>query len=549
VRRLGWTKSFLLVAILFLVLSVTLSIVSLFPQSTGNNQKDVIIDNSFKLSPNETYKQGLGAFHGKENITVTVNCPAAVNFSIAPANFTRLSNQNMSFTAGASYYEAAFYSNAANASWVHLQVTVEKPQVSLSLSWLTTPTKIMFLLSTISVMIIIFKSTYSKFLDKSETKTPLPQLNKTFRNRLLALVLISLVVWLILLAINSSPLATFNNWYTDHARDNYVSTLFLKDGLSVFSQPLGSLANQDNSHFMFVTWPQMPHLYPLGSIFLFLPFGSLLQSGVDSVLVYKLEIALFLVFAHLCLYFFLKDFLKKNLNLFWKTVALYIVYVSLVIYAAGGMFDSVAFFFVLVAVTMFLSERYDYFFLCIGISFFLKYQVGIFLLPLIVVGSLKLFGANYRGTLLRKKAVVAGAVLVGISVFTACLSALFLVQTRPELIMNSINAFAPNAQIDWIHQATYVLLTLAATLVYAIYMLNKNSLLSISAVFLLLPSFLLPYFQYWYIPFIFVLVLVPQTKKEIEATVLWLIFMVAMLSGILANPMQLFDVYRSLFKI
>ena len=230
-------------------------------------------------------------------------------------------------------------------------------------------------------------------------------------------------------------------------------------------------------------------------------------------------------------------------------MALYIVYVSLVIYAAGGMFDSVAFFFVLVAVTMFLSERYDYFFLCIGVSFFLKYQVGIFLLPLIAVGSLKLFGANYRGTLLRNKAVVAGAVLVGISVFTACLSALFLVQTRPELIMNSINAFAPNAQINWTHQAAYVLLTLAATLAYAVYMLNKNSLLSISAVFLLLPSFLLPYFQYWYIPFIFVLVLVPQNKKETEATLLWLIFMVAMLSGIFANPMQLFDVYRNLFKI
>ena len=238
-RRLGWTRIFLLVAILFLVLSIALSLVSLFPQSTGNNQKDTIIDNAFKLNPNETYKQGLGAFHGKENITVTVNCPAAINFSIAPANFTRLSNQNMSFTAGASYYEAVFYPNAANASWVHLQVTVEKPQVTLSFSWLMTPAKIMFLLSTIAAMIIIFKSTYSKFLDKSETKTPLPQLNKTFRNRLLALVLISLVVWLILLAINSSPLATFNNWYTDHARDDYVSSLFLKDGLSVFSQPLG----------------------------------------------------------------------------------------------------------------------------------------------------------------------------------------------------------------------------------------------------------------------------------------------------------------------
>ena len=202
-------------------------------------------------------------------------------------------------------------------------------------------------------MIIILSLSLSRSIDKSEATPYLRTISKTFRNRLLTLVLLSLVLWLILLTVNSSPLGTFNNWYTDHARDDYVSSLFLKDGLSVFSQSLGSLANQDASHFMFVTWPQMPHLYPLGSIFLFLPFGALLQSGVDSVSVYKLEIALFLVFAHICLFLFLKDFVKKDLNAFWKIAGLYIIYVSLVIYAAGGMFDSVAFFFVLVALTMF----------------------------------------------------------------------------------------------------------------------------------------------------------------------------------------------------
>ena len=140
--------------------------------------------------------------------------------------------------------------------------------------------------------------------------------------------MLSLVLWLSLLAVNSNPLATFENWYTDHVRHAYVSSLFLKDGLSVFNQPLGTLASQDNSHFMFVTWPEMPHLYPLGSILLFLPFGALLQNGFDPVLVYKLEIALFLVFAHICLYFFLKVFLKKNMHLFWKLAGVYIIYLT-----------------------------------------------------------------------------------------------------------------------------------------------------------------------------------------------------------------------------
>ena len=75
---------------------------------------------------------------------------------------------------------------------------------------------------------------------------------------------------------------------------------------------------------------------------------------------------------------------------------------DLVIYAADGMFDSVAFLFSLFAVTMFLSERYDYFFLLMGVSVFLKYQAGIFLLPLIIVGLLKLIEKNKPGSLLPK---------------------------------------------------------------------------------------------------------------------------------------------------
>ena len=200
---------------------------------------------------------------------------------------------------------------------------------------------------------------------------------------------------------------------------------------------------------------------------------------------------------------------------------------------------------------MFLSERYDFFFLLVGVSVLLKYQAGIFLLPLIIVGLLKLVERNNPKSLLRNKAVIAGAVFVLISGFTAYLSAPFLMQTRPELIMNGINAFAPHSQIPWILQSFSVLLTLVATLVYAFYMLNKNKLLSLLALFLLLPSFTLPYFQNWYLPFIFVYVLIPQRKKEIEATMIWLIFMIAVLSfgGVSFNPLQILDNFRSTLKI
>jgi hypothetical protein len=164
---------------------------------------------------------------------------------------------------------------------------------------------------------------------------------------------------------------------------------------------------------------------------------------------------------------------------------------------------------------------------------------------------MKLFEKNKLSNLLRNKAVVAGAALGFVSVFTATLSVPYLLAIGPQLIMNGINAFSPNSQVPWTLQSFSILLTLATTLAFAVYMLNKNSLLSLSALFMLLPSFMLPYFQNWYLPFIFIYVLIPQQKKELEVTMLWLIFMIVVLSfgGVSFNPLQIFGALKSLLKL
>ena len=218
------------------------------------------------------------------------------------------------------------------------------------------------------------------------------------------------------------------------------------------------------------------------------------------------------------------------MTLILKLLGIYIIYVTLVAYAADGMFESVAFLFALFAVYMFITERYDYFFLLIMVSLFFKYEVAIFLFPLIVVGLIKLVQKTKLPILLKNKAVVGGLILGFISIFTAYLSAPYLVSGGPQLIMNGINAFSSNTHIAWVDQSFFVLLTLGVTVSYAIYMLNKNVLLSLSALFLLLPSFLLPYIQNWYFPFIFVYALIPQQKKELNVTVLWLGFMIGVLA-------------------
>jgi len=555
-KRYGAIKILLAIAIAFLVLSVALAVVSLFPRETNNDQTNILINSFFTLSPNEVYRQGLGSFHGGENISILVYSPTECikNFSIITYNGTHYSNPNSnisySFTATADYYDAVFSSNSLDSSIVHFQATVQKTQALFPNSWLTEPSKIMFLISVSLTMGLMLKIFFTKSTKFEQTMSGILKLNEKSRRVLIVLVVLSFVFWTLLIALNTTPLATFENWYTDHARHSYVSSLFLKDGFSVFETPLGKLANVDNSYYKFVTWPQMPHLYPLGSIFLFLPFGLLLQHGLDPSLIYKIEILVFLIFATVSLYLFLERYFKKDMFLLLKLIGVYIIYVSLVTYAVDGMFDSVAFLFSLVAIFMFMSERYDYFFLLVTVSIFFKYQAGIFLFPLIIVGLIRLFQTNKFSALLRNKAVVAGFVFGFASIFTAYLSIPYLMATGPQLIMNGVNAFSSNSQIVWSLQSSSVLLMLAVTIAYSVYMLNKNSLLSISALFLLLPSFILPYFQNWYLPFIFIYILIPQKKRELEMTMLWLIFMIFMLSfgGVAFSPSQIFSGFSALLN-
>jgi hypothetical protein len=200
---------------------------------------------------------------------------------------------------------------------------------------------------------------------------------------------------------------------------------------------------------------------------------------------------------------------------------------------------------------MYLEGRYDYSILFVAISATLKYQAGIFLFPLIIMGLMKLFERHGLPSIIKNKAVIVTSVLAVIDTFTAYLNAPFLMETRPELVMNGVNAFSPHSQIPWALQSFAVLLTLTVTLLFAIYLLHKNSLISLSAIFILLPIFTMPYFQPWYLPFFFVYVLIPKQKREAEVTMLWLIFMMAMLSfgGVSFNPFQILDNLKRLLKL
>lgn len=550
-------KLLLAASLLLVVLSVVLSIISFFPGSGAGKQNTLIINNTIKLTPNETYRQGLGSFHGDENITLSISQTGSclINFTLLTYGGPRYINAstasiNYSFTATADYYEAMFQTNTATSATVHFQVFVQKPAVSYQFSWLKIPSKVLFLISWAALIVIVLEPIIKNHSYVLAQKLPSSILKRKNLKWLQLAVLLSLLFWLVLLVLNTHSLATFENWYTDSARHPYTSVLFTKVGFSVFNTPLGKLSNMDASFYKFVTWPDMPNLYPLGSILLFLPFGVLLERGISQALVFKMELVLLLLASHICLYFLLKRFWKQELHFTLKVLATYLFYVALVVYAADGQSDSIAFLFSIIGFFFFIEERYDVFLLFVAVSFFFKYQAGIFLFPFVIISLIKLFQCDFPLSIFKNKIILAAAGLTAVDLFTAVLSAPFLINVRPELIMNVANAFYPNAQIPWGLQFFAVLFILGATLVCAVYVLNNNRLVSLSMIFSLLPIFFIPYFQPWYLIYFFVYPLIPQSKLSLQATVSWLILVMLVLGfgGLSFNPFAILENIRHILN-
>jgi hypothetical protein len=548
-------RQLLLVTVLVLALSVVCATMSLYQVTDDSIRASKVIDTTFDVTPNETYRQGLGSFHGDENLTVLITAQGMpVNFTMITygglrySNLTSSKDLNFTFPAGADYYEAVFQANATSSSTIHLEVFQHRLAVTYPLGWLGEPAKMLFIFSwgALILLFVLPNHTAQGANLPFKSKLSLPQLDPKNRRRLKLALLISLLFWLALLAVNVFPLATFENWYTDSARNTYSANLFGKVGFAVFDTPLSELSSGDASLFKFVTWPEMPHLYPLGSVFLYLPFGWLIEQGVSQGLVFKAEIALLLVVAHVCMYLFLKRFLRHNLDFVLKALVVYLLYIVLVVYSADGMFDTVAFLFSLMAVVMFIEERYDGFLLLVAVSAIFKYQAGIFLLPLVLVGLQRLVQKGNPLGLLRNKAVLVALGLGALSLFTAYLSLPYLATTRPELVMNGVNAFSPHAQVPWGLQVFAVLLTLAVTLTAAVYLWSRSRWVSVFMVFSLLPCFTMPYFQPWYLPTFFVYPLIARDKQSLRVTVAWLAFMVIVLSfgGLSFNPVHLLDNFR-----
>jgi hypothetical protein len=550
----GSTTKLISAGLILLIISAVLAVISIYPVDNNNEKNSLLLHNSLNLTSKEMYKLALGNFRGGEKVTVVFeeinNNP--ISFSIFTFNevihsgFS--SNANYSFVAEPGYHELDFTNGSVRVAELTIDIFVQKSEFSYPYLGLSTLAKIMFLSSGGFVVAILLRDVFRENLPRLIIKEI--KLRRAHKKLLQFIVLLSLFVCLLALSQNRNSLATVGDFFTDHSRHPYSANLFLKDGFQVFSTPLGQLANYDLlSNYKFVTWPETPHIYPIGSIFLFLPFGFLLERGLPQLFVFKMEILLFLIVSHVSFYFFIKRLWPKQISIPLKLLTALVLYVSLVLYSANGMFDSIPFLFLLTAITWYLAEKYDYFFLFSIISLTIKYQVGLILLPLMIIGLMKLFAQSNFSSLIRNKALIAAGLLVTIDLYTALLSASSFLATRPEFVINGINLFNPNAQISYLLQSFAVLLTLIATLIFAIYLLRKNRFMSLVMIFTLLPIFILPFFQVWYLPYFFIYLLTPHQKRSLTLTIIWLLLIAFMLSfGPLSYDVgQVFESIKKIF--
>jgi len=548
------SKILLALTMLTFTSGVVLATISYIPTFGGGTEKHLLIDDTFNLDTNEIRRHGLGVLRAGDEVCITVweLNNFTVRYSVVTYGGTMYERgsagyDKLTFTADYDYYEVVFCNNESTPRNINLLASLERRAERYPNLWLAVPAKLLFFIGwTLTVLVLMWRV----------VKTPLEgsidgHNDSASRNidnkKLVGLLLASCIFWLSLLTMPGYSPFGLENWYTDHARHSYSAYLFTKYGFSVFDTALGKLASIDNSFYKFVTWTDMPHLYPIGSIFIFLPFGLLLQSGVPYSLVFKMEMALFLIFAHICIYYFTKHFFGKPLRRFVNYFAVYFFCFLLILCSANGMFDAIPLFFSLISVIEFVENRYSKSVIYATVAAFFKYQVAIVLMPLTLIALMRLYKNVGLCGMAKKFGLPFTLILVSIEAYTAYLSIPFMMRARPELIMNRIYLFGPHAQLTWQTQFFAIFSTLALTIITVLYLLRRGGAISsLLLFFAFFPFFTMVYFQPWYFPYLYISVLIPKRASLVNVLVLWLVATSLIISSgfSLYNPLWMAELIR-----
>jgi len=367
-------------------------------------------------------------------------------------------------------------------------------------------------------------------------------------NVLEMMLIISLVTWISVLYFNPYYFADLENRYTDHMRHEYVSWLFLHVGFKVFSTPLKELSSQAPSLHPHLVWQMHPHIYPLGSILYFMPFGILSNLGIISdVIVHKLMVLSFLAGAHLALYYFIMELKKRGFGVFLVASVSSLFYRHMVFWALNGFYDVMAILLIILSIKYWRKGSSLKSLVVLTASFFLHYR-SIFYLPLWIVLFAKILFQHKNdlwNQLTRFSKLSLSfmwfLIVALLDLYTAYLSFLNRTWEIPaEWKTSIINVYSgkPDAQM----------LLLALSAIVFLILVKRKSYITGSTMLLCLAYMLFtPNWMHWHHLFFFPTMLIPSNKISVEAAAFWLVTTIYLTAGFI-SPLWISQLLQMMFQ-
>lgn len=266
----------------------------------------------------------------------------------------------------------------------------------------------------------------------------------------LAVVVIGVSVWRF-----GPDTYTLEPGYTDHLKHAYDSWAFLQEGFNIFSEPVVEWnVTARHPHLL---WEYWPHLYPIGAVFLFLPFGVLANLGwLPDLAVHWLMVALLGVGATWAIHRFTR---------YGAVVAVFVA-TAFVHWGLNGFYDPIVAGLAVWAVDRYRRDDTPTAVVLFTVALSLHYRLW-YLAPLAVAAAWKLYrrhGWNWRLT----AAVVVGG--ISLATFTTTRSAyLTLSGGEGASLADRLGSWTPYALVGFVVVAGIVWWfdrsVLAATLV------------------------------------------------------------------------------------
>jgi hypothetical protein len=277
--------------------------------------------------------------------------------------------------------------------------------------------------------------------------------------------------------------------YTDHMRHAYAAWALLNIGPEVFTTPI-SQWNFGASH-PFVSWPTLPHLYPIGSLVLFMPFGVTINLGlVPEPLVNISMVMLFGVFgvvASWLLYQTLRDSYEPIL----LGIVLLMVVPSYVFWGLNGFFDTIAVALALYGVRGYWRGNNGSSMLALVGALSLHYRLW-YLGPLALVVAWR-YWRTYDGLLDWRLALVGVLGAGSLASFFLTLPGLLALSKSPLVHKN------PLGLTDDITPLTLLALGIAVALLAVVYRYETNPIILVSLTLAVISVFTFTQWMPWYL--------------------------------------------------